>query len=218
MQPSVFIWSSTCCDIPACVLRGVLISEDVAPARGWLHGPDPPDVHPVAYPQVQLLHKHGQVEGEGVRRRVKLLTHSLEQQVGFIAQQRVPVVTQVELSVLPSRVDLINANQLPVPGIPSEAHKKKSNTSPHNAGQQTFLTLIPAQMFLTCWRSCPGLSSSPRWCSLFLPWTERTPSADPRVQLRAHSKCSAGYHCDQWKKLRQSWTGWAGWNSGCAAP
>lgn len=83
----------------------------------------------MAYPQVQLLHEHGQVEGEGVRRRVKLLTHSPEQQVGFIAQQRVPVVTQVELSVLPSRVDLINANQLPVPGIPSEAQEKQYFTT-----------------------------------------------------------------------------------------
>ncbi|KAA8585635.1 hypothetical protein FQN60_004329 [Etheostoma spectabile] len=48
----------------------------------------------VAFDQPELLHEHGQVEREGVRWRVKVPAHSLEQQVRSVAQQRVPIVAQ----------------------------------------------------------------------------------------------------------------------------
>lgn len=76
------------------------------------------DVHPVADPQAKLLLKHGQVDGEAIGGGVKLTAHSLEEQVRLVTQQRVPVVPQVELWVLSSRVYLVNADELSVPGIP----------------------------------------------------------------------------------------------------
>lgn len=95
----------------------MLVSQDVVSSRRRLHCPDPPDINTILYPQPELPHKQGQVLREGVSGRVKLIADPLEEEVGFIAQQRVPVVAQVELSVPPSRVDLIDADELPVPGI-----------------------------------------------------------------------------------------------------
>ena len=106
----------------------MLISQDVAPAGGCLHRPDPPDVHTVPDLQPELLHKQGQILWVGIGWRVKVAAHSLEQEVRSVAQQRVPVVAQVELSVLPSRVDLVDADELPVPGIP-DTHKQRSRES-----------------------------------------------------------------------------------------
>lgn len=65
----------------------MLISQDVAPPIGRLHGSSPSNVHTVPDLQPELLDEHGQVEREGVRRRVKLAAHPLEQEVGFVAQQ-----------------------------------------------------------------------------------------------------------------------------------
>lgn len=64
----------------------MLVSQYVAPARGGLHCPDPPNVHPILDPQPELLYKHGQVEGVGISWWVKLTAHSLEQQVRVITQ------------------------------------------------------------------------------------------------------------------------------------
>lgn len=104
--------------LPAGVVSTLLISEDVAPFCCWLHGPNPPNIHPVLYLQPELLLKHRQVEGEFVRWRVKLTAHSLEKEVWSIAQQWVPVVPQVELSVASSCMDLVNAYEFSVPGVP----------------------------------------------------------------------------------------------------
>lgn len=65
----------------------MLISQDVAPASGRRHCPDPPDVHAILDLQPELLHIHGQIERKGISWRVKLTAHSLEQEVRFIAQQ-----------------------------------------------------------------------------------------------------------------------------------
>lgn len=102
----------------------MLIGEDVTPAGGWLHCPDPSDVHTIPDPEPELPHKHGQVEREGISWRIKLTADLLEQELGFITQQRVPVMTQVELSVVPSCVDLVDANELPVPGISSHTKQR----------------------------------------------------------------------------------------------
>lgn len=113
------------CKLPARVVRCVLVSKDVAPSRGRMHGPDPSDVHAVPHLQPELPLKQREVEREGVGRRVELTAHPSEQQVRFVAQQRVPVMPQVELSIVPSRVDFVDANQFPVSGIPLEVKKKK---------------------------------------------------------------------------------------------
>lgn len=114
----------------------MLISQDVAPAGGGLHCPDPSDVHAVADPQPELLHKHGQVDGGSVGWGVELAAHSLEQEIRFIAQQRVPVMAQVELSVLPSCVDLVNADELPVPGKPSQRSREHMYQHVRGSGQR----------------------------------------------------------------------------------
>lgn len=96
----------------------MLISQDVASASVRVPCSDLSNVHTIADPEPELLLIHGQIDWEGISRWVKLTVHSLEQQVRLITQQRVPVVTQVELQILSSRVYLVNADELPVPGIP----------------------------------------------------------------------------------------------------
>lgn len=96
----------------------MLIRQEVGDPSVRPQRPDPSDVHAVPDVQPELLLVHGQIEGEGVGRREILRAHFLEQEVGFVAQQRVPVVAHVELSVLPPRVDLVDADERPVPGVP----------------------------------------------------------------------------------------------------
>lgn len=113
-------WNNT----PACVICCVLISQDVAPASGWLHSSYFSNIHTIPNLKPKLFLKHRQIDREGVSLRVKLCAHSLKEQFRFIAQQRIPIVAQVELLVLSACVYLVNADELPVPRVPG--HTKQN--------------------------------------------------------------------------------------------
>lgn len=95
----------------------MLISQYVTPSSGRPPCLHLSDVHTIPDCQPQLLHKHRQIVGVRICLRVELLADSLEQEVMLVTQQGVPIVAQVELSVPPPRVDLVDADKLPVPGI-----------------------------------------------------------------------------------------------------
>lgn len=80
-----FISGSEWNNIPACVICCVLISQDVAPASGGLHGPYLSNIHTIPNVKPKLLLKYGQIDREGISLRVKLSAHSLKQQVRIIA-------------------------------------------------------------------------------------------------------------------------------------
>lgn len=104
--------------IPASVFRCMLVSQYIAPPSLGLNGPDPADVDLIPDFKAQFLLKHVEIVYETVSRRVELTAHSLKQQIGFVAQQRVPVMAQIELMVRSPCVDFVDADELPVPGIP----------------------------------------------------------------------------------------------------
>lgn len=114
----------------------MLVSQDVGSAFVCLHCLDAPNVHTVAHVQAQLVHIHGQVLWHGVSRGVKLSARSPEEEVGSVAQQRVPVVAHVELSILCPSVDLVNADERPVPGKPG-----------HNTERMCFRSRLRAVLF-----------------------------------------------------------------------
>lgn len=118
-------WNNT----PACVIRCVLISQDVAPASGGLHSPYLSNIHTIPNVKPKLLLKHGQIDREGISLRVKLSAHSLKQQIRIIAQERIPIMAQVELLVLSACVYLVNADELPVPRVPGHTKQKQGGIS-----------------------------------------------------------------------------------------
>ncbi|TNN58574.1 hypothetical protein EYF80_031194 [Liparis tanakae] len=120
-------------------VRLVLVGQDVAPALGCLHCLDPPDVHAVPDLQPELLLKDRQIHRIGVGGREEVPAHSLQQEVAPVAQQRVPVVAHVELSVLGSRVDLVDADERPVPGddvVSFSLGEEISHLQPRGPGAQ----------------------------------------------------------------------------------
>lgn len=113
-------------DTPAAVLRSPLVSQCIAPPlrAPRVRGPYPPYVHSILHFQPQLPGVQGQIAWEGIGLWVQLRADSLEQQVWPVAQQGVPIVSQVELPVLPPRVYFVDADKLSVSRVTGKGMKE----------------------------------------------------------------------------------------------